>query len=597
MKKLSLLLAVLVCAAALPAAAQVSTSTCFTNASGFEFSSTWRGEGHLVQELHDYGLIFEDAKRSSCAGYAATALKNKIFSTRTTAGTNRTYQGSNATTTWIVGPYQNWLESTYVALIFASALQLGGHSQLTSALDSELNWVSYYFDNHPYSLYGKGFNCGINKPGDPNQSWNFGWSGGLSDTCMEEHAIGAAAYAWMAAYNWKRFDAIADIPYYSNTVGYAQKAKNAINKALDVADSICVKDNSPGAPFDLNTRGPCNTTTVSGAAAALNNTIYPGSLWSLNRGQNITYGFGQLTALSAAAIGLEEAQQLPTNGSGVQDPTLLFTANQKTIMKHQLWEAQNKAASDGSYFQGHLGGSPTCIRFNRTTGQPESTLYGCTDNDHRPRWFSLFGGSSSAPTFFYRFAPGTPGLSGSPYGFNGFNTQISGGYYQTGDFTLSDADANGNWGRRVWYGNLGYHWQKITANRDTYGPQPAPGETRPRLTAIFDDWNPTGYIDAVSPTGVVTGWTCDKDMNASNAVDFYAGPKGAGGTFIARATANAPSEAAVNSLCWGSNHRFSVQLPAWAQGQYIYAYGQDYTWGGEYQLPPSACIAPTCRWN
>jgi len=605
-KKLSLTLTIIICTFTVSALADTPVSTCFTQPGVWaSFSSTWRGEGNLVQELHDYGLIFEDSKKSACAGYAATALKNKIYSTRTTAGFNRqhTFSDPGNLPGWIVGPYQNWLESSYVSLIFASALSIGGHGYLTQALDSELNYVSYYFDNNPVGLYGKGFPCGIQKPG--------GWLGATSDTCLEEHAIGAAAYGWLSAYQRKRFDANPDLAFYSMSCYYGGKAKDAINRALDVADSICVKD--PQMIMDLNGRGPCNTTTLSAAVAALTRGSNAGTLYSLNRGQNITYGFGQLTAISSAVIGLEEGTQLPTDGSGAQRPDLLFTSDQKQIMKYQLYEAQLKSTSDGQFFKGHLPGSPapTCIRF-LSTGTPDTMLYQCTDNNHRPRWFPLLNAADgNAPaTFFSRYLPGISGQSTvqdtgeltprTPFAFNQFNTQNNGSYWVSGDFYLDDAGQPGNWGRRVWYGNFGYYWQNVSA-RDNFGLQPEPGEKRGRMSAIFDDQDPIGYLDAVSSSGVVSGWTCDKDDQwLSTGADVYiGGPKGSG-TYAGRFVANVANEQAVTTMCGGGNyyqHRFSIQLPSWARGYYIYVYGEDATWRGETLLPLSSCSPPTCRWN
>jgi len=83
-------------------------------------------------------------------------------------------------------------------------------------------------------------------------------------------------------------------------------------------------------------------------------------------------------------------------------------------------------------------------------------------------------------------------------------------------------------------------------------------------------YSPIGWIGDISASGVVTGWTCDRDVPAQSiGVHFYAN-----GVYVAGGSANVNSGSAVNSECnGGSKHRFSVQLPASAKGKQIVAYG------------------------
>jgi len=84
-------------------------------------------------------------------------------------------------------------------------------------------------------------------------------------------------------------------------------------------------------------------------------------------------------------------------------------------------------------------------------------------------------------------------------------------------------------------------------------------------------WYPSNYratgTAALSATGLVTGWACDKDApTLSIPVEIAAG-----GTVVGRYTANLASEAVVNTQCGGGTaHRYSVQLPTWTKGQTIY---------------------------
>jgi hypothetical protein len=77
---------------------------------------------------------------------------------------------------------------------------------------------------------------------------------------------------------------------------------------------------------------------------------------------------------------------------------------------------------------------------------------------------------------------------------------------------------------------------------------------------------------ALSSTGLLTGWACDRDVPAL-AIQVQVN---AGGTIIGSYAANAPSDASVNATCGGGTaHAFSIQLPAWTHGQIIYANAMD----------------------
>ena len=106
---------------------------------------------------------------------------------------------------------------------------------------------------------------------------------------------------------------------------------------------------------------------------------------------------------------------------------------------------------------------------------------------------------------------------------------------------------------------------------------------------------PKGYMEAISPTGVVSGWACDPDgPTASNKVRLVLG----NGTPIGTFTTNLASEQAVADECGGGYlHRFSVQLPAWARYQPVYAYSRDLvqSWW-EIQIPWLCEPGSYCTW-
>lgn len=93
-----------------------------------------------------------------------------------------------------------------------------------------------------------------------------------------------------------------------------------------------------------------------------------------------------------------------------------------------------------------------------------------------------------------------------------------------------------------------------------------------------------GWIDGVQiktdGSGSVMGWACAQGYSGSIKVRLYlGGASGSGGTLVAEATANLPSEAAVGKACGssGKKHRFDIFVPKATvvqyAGQKIYVHG------------------------
>jgi hypothetical protein len=556
-------------------------AACYTDTATPQtgFQRTFRND--VNKDLADYGLIFEDAKRRDCSGGsfspingAYKALLDKVTSTLN-SGTHTDPFGR------VVGPYQGWLEGSQVTLIMSAALQIGGHGDMKSELDQKLRDVIASYTNNPV-LYGKSPRCGIDKPWYPGLDIH-GWEGTGSDSCMDDYAVGASAYAWIAAYEYK-----AGRSYTT----YRDLARTAIQQAFDTdqygafraGDSICVYNPDLGMP-PITGRGPCNVTTSAQLSTALAG-AEPRGIYSLNRSQNAVYGVGLMASISSAFIGLEEA------GS---QTSLSF--DQNLIAMALLKEGQRKSDPDGTYFKGHLGGSPTCARFeiengvvNQYNDQP------CADYDQRPRAYAVNARPwrDGLESFYSRYVSGTPattvvdlGTTQAAHQFNVFDSNLF--YLNPDDHAIM------NWGRRVTYGNLGFFWHTLATNsRDLEQPPPTGSDYRGRLLAKLDDHNPIGYLDGIDANGVAYGWTCDRDLpNESNYVDFLVN-----GQAIVRARANFYSEPGITTECTaGSYHRFAAQLPSWTKGSPIYAYGLDRTWRGITLLPGWQCASnPACTW-
>src|ERR1041385_4756479 len=264
----------------------VSAAACVTDFYSSQYNHfTAAFQGSLIKDFNDYALIFEDAKTPDCSATARDNLYTKI----TTTGWH-----SDALGRW-VPPYMGFLEGNQVALIYAAALMIGGNGDLNSNLDWALSGGSRGYGPRSYQ-YNPGPGCG----------WqSSGWLNG-GDTCMEEHAAAAAAYAWIAAYESKRYG-------YWSASSHAYNASAHIDAALSTGDSICIYN--PNNQTDPAGRGPCNVDVSGMSEADAYGTLQPiltpdpntgrtiADVLSFNRGEKMVYGAGQLTILNAALIG------------------------------------------------------------------------------------------------------------------------------------------------------------------------------------------------------------------------------------------------------------------------------------------------------
>ena len=165
-----------------------------------------------------------------------------------------------------------WLRGGETALAYAAALQLGPRGLITPDLDAELARLA--------RDYGYGVAPGVPPCGFDNDGW------GNGDTCMDNHLLTAAGYAWMTAYLRKT-----GRPWVNTKMHGVDQIQSAFSM-----DSICPHD--PGY-FDTSAskRGPCKTAPAS-------------MVISLNHSnQTPAYGLGLMTSLSAAYIGYDASDQ------------------------------------------------------------------------------------------------------------------------------------------------------------------------------------------------------------------------------------------------------------------------------------------------
>ena len=206
-------------------------------------------------QLNDFGRIFSDADNPNCAANAASVLTDKLKNTRL------------ADYDWFG---DDWLDGNYVAMVLAAADRIGAHGHMTAALDAELQWVVNTFQVVDEPLNG----CGLQQ----------------TDNCLDGNSAAAAGYGWIAAYRWRH-----------NDPNGATAARTSAKTYIDASfASVCLRRVSLGV-------GPlCENGTVTPAMIRTGEAY----TWSWNIGfQYPAYGFGLVTSIAAAVLGIEGSGQ------------------------------------------------------------------------------------------------------------------------------------------------------------------------------------------------------------------------------------------------------------------------------------------------
>jgi hypothetical protein len=476
------------------------------------FTTAWRED--VNADLTDYSRIYVDADNPNCAQAAMYYLTEKVGNEL--AGT---ISGKPTKKT-----FQRWLDGYKVAVIFAAAHRLGANGWAGRTLDDQLALLETRFAHY------------VPDANDPHPTGLCG--GDQMNTCMDDLAGTASGYAWIAAYQRRRPHRVADGGYAKRLLAeqYLRDALTPVQHPQDThARGICLRLTPvQGYGFPL-----CNTTDVSKLSTGLAETL------TVNNGQQyLAYGFGLMTSVGIARMGIEEAGGSTT-----------FTANEKAIAKALFEEAQR-----------HITGSTftnDCFSRNANGQLVKDRSCGVV---YHPNMYRL-------KPLYDRYFNGVP-FAGS-YTSNYFDVSL----FQLGNNVPATEFFTFN--RYVTYGILANTWveQRTLTNK-----------AKPELMP-YDAYNPNGWLDGITSSGVAQGWACDKDKpTGSVKVDFYVD----GWTFAADGYASSGSEPAVNTICGGgSAHRFYIQLPNWTKGKDVRAYAIDYTWVGTTEL---GCGQSSCRW-
>ena len=269
------------CSPSVTAAAQ-----CATQQSGY--SNSYRTD--ITEQLNDFGRIHADAEDSGCAEAAMNALINKV--TNTLAQTP-TYGKTD--------PVTGWLKPFDTALMFAAAVRIGANGWAMKGLDYVGSTaVLRGIENRIYN------NSGFwDEPCSPERN-----------TCMEEHAGKASAYAWIAAYKYRRGDIDYALTWFRNQAIY--HIQTALSPSV-----VCLHNATEFAADKANLCTGDMTELRNGTAKTL-------TLNGIGAFESPTYGFGQMTSIAFALQGLDAAN------SGHS-----FTADQQDMAQGLFKEMQS----------------------------------------------------------------------------------------------------------------------------------------------------------------------------------------------------------------------------------------------------------------
>jgi hypothetical protein len=332
----------------------------------------------------------------------------------------------------------------------------------------------------------------------------------------------------------------------ASSYGVSSLRKDTSNKISAAFNSVCLHNK---ARFDSSDKTVFCNGTVAELPLGTSQTV------SLDHGyQNIPYGFGLMTSVASAFLGLD------VSGSGYA-----WKTGEKDIAIALFEEAQRKISSYSTFRN-------DCARPVKQSSGIWTVDYNsiCSNAQNTPDMFALYT--------FYTKKVGTVPNAGS-YDSSFFNEDR---------FNLTDAEQLNehgsfrNYGRFVTYGMLARTWLSVRTSglNDYFMP--------------YDYYDPIGYFEAVSASGVAQGWACDKDVPKGR-IQVRISDANNINTTVVYAEAQESSESAINSNCnGGSMHRFYVQLPSWSKGMSLRAQAADYTFYGVGDLP---CLqSGGCSW-
>ncbi len=289
------------------------TPVAAANPSGFD----------LNLELSDWATFYLDARQGdACATQAATKLTQKLQSTLDA------YGHTAAAGPWrLVDPrqgnasvhvFRSWLAGGLITHIFATAKELDFQGvAVPASLPGLLAETRAIYDGIPSP---QDVSCG---------------SGSLPNvnSCMDDHALTASGYAWIAALEYAQF---------RSPDAWVQKAQDEIRWALS---PMSVNNSAPHGG------GPCFQSLINPSPANCDGTW---ATYSANPGQyriigvdhgqeNPSYGLGLMTSIASACAGLY-----------IGNHTCAFDTQESTVAAQLFIHGQAKTSAS------YVPGGNTC---------------------------------------------------------------------------------------------------------------------------------------------------------------------------------------------------------------------------------------------
>jgi hypothetical protein len=250
--------------------------------------------GDLNVDLNDYGSLFEDIRRSGCCPETVQRLLYQKIDAELRAG-----------------GFGKWLGGGDIYLIVTTALQLGARGALPLELHNKVRQaIDAYVDGN-----------------SPLLVKNCSWPG---NTCMDDYAVGAAGFAWAAAYVYRTG---ADA---ATATQYADRAREYFRKSFSQTESVCLHRASPDTGGLVSSCQSCEPEVTADGVATLREQIRSGQIQVAvfnHDFDNPNYGVGLFTSLAVAAAGLEAAGQ-PYSTSDAVEATIaqgLFRHGQQFV--------------------------------------------------------------------------------------------------------------------------------------------------------------------------------------------------------------------------------------------------------------------------
>ncbi|HEY4639752.1 MAG TPA: hypothetical protein VII75_00275 [Thermoanaerobaculia bacterium] len=393
----------------------------------------------LNDDLADYGTIFEEsAPWSACTQAAADALYKKLYTTF-----HPDVVGFNNWTTGVYdaqagftlhAPFRGWLRGGDAALVHATALRLANVGKLTKPLDDLIKQIDYQLDVD--------VNCG----------WSNFWTKD-QNSCMDDYSIGAMGYAWVAAFRAKR----------GGTVSTPESAaRTAVANALSTDHySICAWN---GSTF-------VSPAPASPCTGNINDIVNNGYIpISFHSGDSIPYGFGLLTSVASASVGIHVADPNTT--------TPFLDSTQQAVVQKLYTHSIPHTTYNGGTSPATFTWNSDCSAFSLdgSGNMVVTPTNGCGANTPSPKMFPL-------DAFINAYAP--PVASSEPK-FDIFDSSLfcDGTDSYCGFFSA---------GRRAVYGQMAHDWVVSGPNFANTGL----GD----YTATFQTYDGTHYLSATSGGG------------------------------------------------------------------------------------------------